>query len=79
MTFIRRFYKEYVFRHWGKLLVAFLLTAMVNQAPYGFSMLGKWLVDDVLQVGGKGKAAIVATEPSTSVPIEDKFQGLGFF
>ena len=79
MKLIRRFYKEYVFRHWGKLLVAFLLTAMVNQAPYGFSMLGKWLVDDVLQVGGKGKAAVVATEPVIPVPLDDKFHGLWVF
>ena len=77
MTLIRRFYKEYVFRHWGKLLIAFLLTAAVNQAPYGFSMLGKWLVDDVLQVGGKGKAAEVA--PENVVPLDEKYEGLWLF
>ena len=80
MKLIRRFYKEYVFRHWGKLLFAFLLTAAANQAPYGFSMLGKWLVDDVLQVGGKGKVAVV--QPGQNTPAkstEEKSEGLWLF
>lgn len=77
MNLVRRFYKEYVFRHWGKLLVAFLLTAAVNQAPYGFSMLGKWLVDDVLQVGGKNK--VEQPQQENAIPLDEKFQGLWVF
>lgn len=79
MKLIWRFYKMYVFRHWGKLLVAFLLTATVNQAPYGFSMLGKWLVDDVLQVGGKNKTEVVQQTDTPSKSAEDKYQGLWIF
>ena len=80
MKLIRRFYKEYVLRHWGKLLLAFLLTVTANQAPYGFSLLGKWLVDDVLQVARKGNVAVVQSEQSAPpVSTEDKFEGLWIF
>lgn len=79
MKMIWRFYKTYVFRHWGKLVVAFFLTATVNQAPYGFSMLGKWLVDDVLEVGGKAKATVVQPAEKEPVKTEDKFAGLWLF
>lgn len=80
MKLIRRFYKEYVLRHWGKLLLAFLLTVTANQAPYGFSLLGKWLVDDVLQVGRKDNVAVVQPEQSKPpVSTEDKFKGLWIF
>ena len=80
MKLIRRFYREYVLRHWGKLLLAFLLTVTANQAPYGFSLLGKWLVDDVLQVARKGNVAVVQPEQSTPpVSTEDKFEGLWIF
>ena len=70
MKTIRRFYREYVLRHWGTLLIAFLLTATGNQAPYAFSMLGKWLVDDVLQIGGKGKAKAAEVKADTPVASE---------
>ena len=62
MKLVIRFYREHVIRHWGKLLLAFVLTATVNQTPYAFSMLGKWLVDDVLQIGRKGKGKAAAPE-----------------
>lgn len=62
MSLVRRFFREYVAVHWGKLLVAFLLTGAVNQAPFAFSMLGKWLVDDVLGVGQSGSNGLTTDE-----------------
>jgi ABC-type multidrug transport system fused ATPase/permease subunit len=41
--------------HRKALLVRFLVTAAVAATPYAFSFMGKWLVDDVLQVAGPPK------------------------
>lgn len=51
MNLVWRFYREHVRPHWKKLSLAFVLTATINQASYAFSMLGKWLVDDILMIG----------------------------
>jgi ATP-binding cassette, subfamily B, putative efflux pump len=36
--------------------IIFLIAVAVSASPYAFSMLGKWLVDEVLQVSGPPKA-----------------------
>jgi len=43
--------------HLGALLIRFLVAACVAATPYTFSFLGKWLVDEALQVTPPAKAA----------------------
>ena len=37
------------------LVIVFLVVAIISSAPYAFSFLGKWLIDEVLQVTGPPK------------------------
>ena len=70
MNMILRFYREYIVRHWRKLLIALLFTATLNQAGFAFSMLGMWLVDDILRVG-RSAPALVVVEPGESAMTEE--------
>lgn len=63
MSLVMRFYREHVAPHWKKLSLAFVLTATINQASYAFSMLGKWLVDDILLIGS-GEAPDLTSQMS---------------
>ena len=62
----------------GAMTTVFLLTALVAATPYAFSFLGKWLVDEALQVTGPPKPAPTQdtdqakTGTATSLPIEWK-------
>jgi ABC-type multidrug transport system fused ATPase/permease subunit len=46
-------------KHISGLLVMFVIAVIVSASPYFFSFLGKWLVDEALQVTGAPKAAAI--------------------
>lgn len=88
MVLIGRLIRTYLTPHIGILMLVFIIVAAVSAMPYGFSFLGKWLVDDVLQVTGppKPKAPVESTEESASVSVEwtpktteEKLRLLGIF
>ena len=63
MKLALRLIKDLMARYRSRLLLIFLLTAVIAAVPYGFSFLGKWLVDEALQVTGPPKeAADTSTE-----------------
>ncbi|NLF32987.1 MAG: ABC transporter ATP-binding protein, partial [Planctomycetes bacterium] len=57
MNLLWRVTREQLSRYWKGLVIRTLVASAVAATPYVFSMLGKWLVDDVLQVGGPPAAA----------------------
>jgi ATP-binding cassette subfamily B protein len=57
MNLVWRLIREHIQPHAKAMLVRFLITAAVAATPYAFSFLGKWLVDEALQVTGPPKAA----------------------
>jgi len=59
MNLVRRVVREHLPQHWKGLLVRFIIASAVASTPYAFSMLGRWLVDDVLQVTGKPKTTAI--------------------
>ena len=79
MNLVWRVVREHLPRHWKGLLVRFIIASAVASTPYAFSMLGRWLVDDILQVTGKPKvatpehdAAMAAESPSWFPKSEDE-------
>ncbi len=52
MDLVWRMIRTELKQHARGLFIRFLIAASVAAAPYGFSMLGRWLVNEVLQVGG---------------------------
>jgi len=60
MTLVWRLIRTELRKHTGSLGVRFLLVAVVAASPYSFSFLGKWAVDEALQVSGPPKAAVEA-------------------
>ena len=57
MSAIRRLYRMLLRDQARRIAAIILIASVVAAVPYGFSMLGKWLVDDVLQVSGPPKVA----------------------
>ena len=55
MNLVWRVTRDHLPAHWKGLLVRFIIASAVASTPYAFSMLGMWLVDDVLQITGKPK------------------------
>ncbi|MFP4028028.1 MAG: hypothetical protein ACLFWL_09575 [Candidatus Brocadiia bacterium] len=53
MSIIRRLLKSELMSHWKGCLAVLLIGVMVSATPYAFAMMGRWLVDDVLQVTRK--------------------------
>ena len=51
------------------LLVRFLIVAVVSATPYAFSFLGKWLLDEALQVTGPPKPK-AAAQPASGTTTE---------
>ena len=49
-------------KHVRGLLVMFVIAVIVSASPYFFSFLGKWLVDEALQVTGAPKAAAIEAD-----------------
>jgi ABC-type multidrug transport system fused ATPase/permease subunit len=56
MKMLLRMTRELLRPHVGRLVALFLITAAVSATPYAFSFLGKWLVDEALQVSGPSAA-----------------------
>ena len=52
----------------GYLVIVFLVVAAISASPYAFSFLGKWLIDEALQVTGppKARAASDSSEAAKS-------------
>ena len=63
MNLIWRLIKTQLKRHLIILVILFIIVAAVSATPYAFSFLGKWLIDEVLQVTGPPKPK-AATAPS---------------
>ena len=57
MTLVRRLIRTELAHYKGALLTRFLIAACVAASPYAFSFLGKWLVDEAIQVTGPPKVA----------------------
>ena len=62
MEIVWRLIQEQLTPYKGRLFTRFLIVAIVSATPYAFSFLGKWLLDEALQVTGppKPKAALAA-------------------
>lgn len=55
MKLLARLVRDYLKPSWRGLVVRILIAMAVSASPYAFSLLGRWLVDDVLQVTGPPK------------------------
>ena len=83
MNLVWRLIRERLSGHVGAVLIRFAIAASVAATPYAFSFLGKWLVDEALQVTGppktpEGEEAGVTVEWKAKTP-EDKLQLLLVF
>ena len=88
MKLVGRLIRAELKGHYWFLIIVFGITAVISAAPYGFSFLGKWLVDDALQVTGPPKQ-ITSGEADSSVDTpasvwqeksqEEKLHLLGLF
>ena len=68
MNLVWRVVREHLPRHWKGLLARFVIASAVASTPYAFSMLGRWLVDDALQVTGRPKAATAEQDATKTKP-----------
>ncbi|MFW6189171.1 MAG: ABC transporter ATP-binding protein [Planctomycetota bacterium] len=57
MALIWRLVRTELGKHWKSLVVVVMIAAFASATPYGFAMLGRWLVDEVLMVGRQPAAA----------------------
>ena len=73
MDLLRRMMREQLGTRIGKIIVMFLVAAVIAATPYAFSFLGKWLVDEALQVTGPPKPK--AAEAGEQLPGEQKARG----
>lgn len=69
MKLVWRVVREHLPQHWKGLVVRFFIASAVASTPYAFSMLGRWLVDDVMQVTGKPKVAAVEKDAPAAAEI----------
>jgi len=67
MNLLGRVIRDHLPGHWKGLLVRFIIASAVASTPYAFSMLGKWLVDDILQVTGRPKVTQVQADAGPAV------------
>ena len=71
MKLIWRLIKTQLKRHLVVLFILFMIVAAVSATPYAFSFLGKWLIDEVLQVTGPPKAKEApAPSPASEEPLQ---------
>lgn len=66
MSLVWRLIRERIRPHARAMVVRFLIAATVASGPYAFSFLGKWLVDDALQVTGPPKSPAQAKGSDTT-------------
>lgn len=92
MKLLLRLIRTFLSKHVKGMAILFLLTAVAAATPYAFSMLGRWLVDEALQVT-RAKEAVQASkegapdgagQPGFSVAwkaktAEEKLRLLGIF
>ena len=64
MQLVWRLVKTALGDHKTALFTRFLIAAAVAASPYAFSFLGKWLIDDALQVTGPPKPKPAAAQPA---------------
>ena len=68
MNLVWRLIREHIKPHARAMVVRFLIAAAVAATPYAFSFLGKWLVDEALQVTGPPKVTkAAAAAPPVSI------------
>jgi len=89
MKLVGRLLRTYVKPHAKAMVVRFLIAAAVAATPYAFSFLGKWLVDEAIQVTGPSaaqgaKVAAGGEDPSGGIEwraktTEEKLRLLGIF
>lgn len=70
MTLVWRLITTELKRHWKGMTIMIVVALLVSATPYGFAMLGRWLVDDVLQVTRTRKIEAVDSQPSQPPPEE---------
>ncbi|MBD3181757.1 ATP-binding cassette domain-containing protein [Candidatus Poribacteria bacterium] len=58
MNIIWRLIQSQLKQRIGYLIIVFFIVAVISASPYAFSFLGKWLVDEVLQVTGPPKTKV---------------------
>ena len=68
MQIVWRLIREQLAPYKGRLFTRFLIVAIVSATPYAFSFLGKWLLDEALQVTGPPKPKVAATETAKQEP-----------
>ncbi len=68
MRLIWRLIVQYLRPFKFQLLIMFLIAAVVSSTPYAFSFMGKWLVDEALQVTGPPAAAQANTTEPAEIP-----------
>jgi ABC-type multidrug transport system fused ATPase/permease subunit len=74
MSIIWRLIRAQLKKRIASLVIVFLIVAAISSTPYAFSFLGKWLIDEALQVTGppKPKPGSEVTEGDSSIAIEWK-------
>ena len=71
MSIIWRLIRAQLKKRTGSLVIVFVIVSVISSAPYAFSFLGKWLVDEVLQVTGPPKPK-VSSDTSEDTKTDDK-------
>ncbi len=66
MNIVWRLIRTQLKQRIGYLIIVFLIVAAISASPYAFSFLGKWLVDEALQVTGPPKAKVSSDSSETA-------------
>ena len=77
MSIIWRLIRAQLKKRIVSLVIVFLIVAAISSTPYVFSFLGKWLIDEALQVTGPpkpkpGSESEESIEDDSSIAIEWK-------
>lgn len=72
MGLVWRLIREMLAKHKRAVFARVLIAAAVAATPYAFSFLGKWLVDEALQVTGPPAAEVAADEAEAGVIEENE-------
>lgn len=76
MKLLRRLIRTFLAGQKKTMAVLFLFTAVAAATPYAFSMLGRWLVDEALQVSKAPAPAAAAESADEEQPAEQGVAGL---
>jgi subfamily B ATP-binding cassette protein MsbA len=72
MQLLWRLIRTELKRHWKGMLAMLVIALVVSATPYAFAMLGRWLVDDVLQIAGPPKALQEVKQPIGGEPASEE-------